>query len=65
VAQQELYMFYYELYGKFEDSTFYDFNVIESLTNTNLFVEYFFNLNGGEDYFAFFLLAISTYLLYK
>ncbi len=60
VVQQELYMFYCELYGKFEDSTFYDFNVIESLTNTNLFVEYFSNLNGGEDYLAFFLLAIST-----
>jgi hypothetical protein len=32
VAQKELYMFYCELYAKFEDSTFNDFNVIESLT---------------------------------
>jgi hypothetical protein len=39
MAQQELYMFYCELYAKFEDSTFYNFNVIESLTNTNLLME--------------------------
>ncbi len=39
VAQQELYMLYCELYAKFGDSTFYDFNVIVSLTNTNLFME--------------------------
>jgi hypothetical protein len=39
VAQEELYMLYCELYAKFENSTFYDFNVIESLTNTNLLME--------------------------
>jgi hypothetical protein len=36
IAQQELFRFYYDLYAKFEDSIFNDFNIIETLANTNL-----------------------------
>ncbi len=32
-------------YAKFEDPTFDDFNVIKTLTNSNLPMEWFFDLN--------------------
>jgi hypothetical protein len=40
---------------KFEDLTLYfdDFNVVETLTNSNLPMEWFFDFNGGKDYLAF------------
>ncbi len=55
MAQQKFYRFYYDPYVKFEDPTFNDFNAIETLTNNNLPMDWFFDLNGGEDviYLAF------------
>jgi len=40
---------------KFENLTLYfdDFNAIETLTNSNLPMEWFFDLNGRKDYLAF------------
>ncbi len=52
VAQQELYSLYSDPYAKFEDPTFDNFNVIETLTNSNL-MEWFSDFNGGEDYLVF------------
>jgi hypothetical protein len=53
VAQQERYKFYCDPYTKFEDLAFDDFNTIRTLTNSNLPMEWFFDLNGGNDYLAF------------
>jgi hypothetical protein len=52
---------YCDLYVKFEDPTFNDFNAIKTLTN-NLLMDWFSNLNGSEDdvYLAFCFLTIST-----
>ncbi len=38
IAQEELFRLYYDLYAKFEDSTFNDFNVVEALANTNFLI---------------------------
>jgi hypothetical protein len=57
IAQQELFRLYYDLYAKFEDATFNDFNVVEALANTNLPIEWFFDLNGRKDYLAFSLVC--------
>ncbi len=46
VAHQEFCMFYCDSYVKFEDLTFDDFNFIEALTNFNLPMEWFFDLNA-------------------
>jgi hypothetical protein len=35
ITQQEFFRLYYDLYAKFEDSIFNDFNGIEALANTN------------------------------
>lgn len=52
VAQQEFYSFYSDPYAKFEDPTSNIFNVIETLTNSNL-MEWFSDFNGGKDYLVF------------
>ncbi len=54
---------YCDPYTKFEDPTFDDFNAIEALTNSNLPMEWFFDLNYEEDYLAFFF-ASHKYLVY-
>ncbi len=55
VTQQKFYRLYCDPYVKFEDLTSNDFNAIETLTNNNLSMDWFSNLNGGEDaiYLAF------------
>ncbi len=57
IAQQELLKLYYDLYAKFEDLTFNDFNVVEALANINIPIKWFFDLNGREDYLAFSLIC--------
>jgi hypothetical protein len=53
VAQQELYKpLYCDPYAKFEDPIFDNFNVIETLTNSNL-MEWFSDFNDGKDYLVF------------
>jgi hypothetical protein len=56
LAQLELYRLYCHSFTKFEDATFDDFNAIENLTNATMPMQWFSNLNGGEDakYLAFF-----------
>ncbi len=58
LAQLELYMLYCHSFTKFEDATFDDFNAIGNLTNETRSMQWFFDLNGGEDaqYLAFFFL---------
>lgn len=65
IVQQKFYQFYCDPYVKFEDLTFNDFNVVEILTNNNLSMDWFSNLNGGEDavYFAFLFFG-HKYLIY-
>jgi hypothetical protein len=71
ITHQELYQPYYDIYGfydpyvKFEDPTFDNFNAIETLTNNNLPMDGFFDLNGGEDvvYLAF-LFSSNKYPIY-
>jgi hypothetical protein len=50
----------------FEDPSFDDFNLIEALTNENVPITWFLNLNGGEDvaYFAFSFVE-HNYLIYQ
>jgi hypothetical protein len=56
VAHQKFYMFYCDPYLKFEDLAFDDFNVIETLTNFNLPMEWFFDLNAWQsELFGIFL----------
>jgi len=62
VAQQEFYRLYCDPCAKFEDPTFDNFNVIETLTNSNL-MEWFSNFNGGKDYLVF-SFASHKYLVY-
>ncbi len=62
VAQQEFYRLYCDPYAKFEDPTFDNFNVIETLTNSNL-MEWFSDFNGGKDYLVF-SFAGHKYLVY-
>jgi hypothetical protein len=52
VVQQEFYRLYSNPYAKFEDPTFDNFNIIETLTNSNL-MEWFSDFNGGKDYLVF------------
>jgi hypothetical protein len=71
VAHQEFYKLYididgfYDPYVKFKDPTFDNFNAIETLTNNNLPMDWFFDLNGGEDvvYLAF-LFSSHKYVIY-
>jgi hypothetical protein len=42
VTQQKLYQFYHDPYVKFEDPTFNNFDAIETLTNNNLPMDWFF-----------------------
>ncbi len=62
LAQLELYMLYCHSFTKFEDATFDDFNAIGNLTNETMSMQWFFDLNGGEDvqYLAFFFLWIQV-----
>jgi hypothetical protein len=62
VTQQEFYRLYCDPYAKFEDPTFDNFNVIESLTNFNL-LEWSSNFNGGKDYLVFSFVG-HKYLVY-
>jgi hypothetical protein len=61
----ELYWLYCDPYAKFEDPAFDKFNAIETLTNNNLPMDWFSNLNGSEDvvYFAFLFFG-HKYLVY-
>jgi len=54
-AQQKLYKLYCDPYTRFDDLTFDDFNVIETLSNDALLENCFYNLNSLEDaiYLAF------------
>jgi hypothetical protein len=56
LAQLELHMLYCHSFTKFEDATFDDFNAIGNSTNETMLMQWFFDLNGGEDaqYLAFF-----------
>jgi hypothetical protein len=65
VAQQKFYRFYCDPYVKFEDPTFKDFNAIENLTNNNLPMDWFSDLNDGDDvvYLAFLFFG-HKYLIY-
>jgi hypothetical protein len=47
VAQQKFYRLYFDPYVKFEDTTFDNFNVIETLTNFNV-IETLTNFNVIE-----------------
>jgi hypothetical protein len=49
-------MLYCHSFTKFEDATFDDFNAIGNLTNETMSMQWFFDLNSGEDakYLAFF-----------
>jgi hypothetical protein len=62
LAQLELYMLYCHSFTKFEDVIFDDFNAIGNLTNETMSMQWFFDLNGGEDvqYLAFFFLWIQV-----
>jgi hypothetical protein len=59
-------MLYCDPYTKFDDPTFDDFNVIETLTNDVLSMSWFSNLNGLKDtmYLAF-SFARHKYLLHQ
>jgi hypothetical protein len=56
---------YYDPCTKFEDPTFDDFNVIEALTNSNLSMEWFSDLNGKEDYLAFSFVSHKYHVYYN
>jgi hypothetical protein len=49
LAQFKLYKLYCHSFTKFEDVTFDVFNAIENLTNATMSMQWFSNLNGGED----------------
>jgi hypothetical protein len=63
--QQEPYMFYNDPYMKFEDLAFDNFNAIGPLTNSNVPMEWFFDLNGGNDYFAFSFVGHEYHVYYN
>jgi hypothetical protein len=65
MAKQKLYKLYCDPYAKFEDLTFDDFNVIQTLNNSNFPLEWFSNLNGGEDYLAFSFASHKYHVYYK
>jgi hypothetical protein len=64
LAQLDLYRLYYNLYAKYEDPTFDEFNSIQALTNHTFPLSLFFYLNSGNDVYTlcFHLLPISTLL---
>jgi hypothetical protein len=65
VAQQEPYIFYSDPYTKYEDLAFDDFNAIGTLTNSNLPMEWFFDLNGGNYYLAFSFVGHEYHVYYN
>ncbi len=66
LAQQESYGGHCDLFPIFEDPCFDDFNFIEALTNENVPITWFLNLNGGGDvaYFTFSFVE-HKYHIYK
>jgi hypothetical protein len=65
IAQQKFYQFYCDPYVKFEDLAFNDFNAIETLTNNNMPMDWFSDLNGGEDVVYLAILFFGhKYLIY-
>lgn len=54
-TQQKLYKLYCDLYTRFDDLRFDDFNVIETFINDALLMNWFFDMNGRKDamYLAF------------
>ncbi len=64
VAQQDPYMFYSDLYKKFEDLASNNFHAIGTLTNSNIPMEWFFDLNGGNDYLAFSFVGHEYHVYY-
>jgi len=65
VAQQEPYRFCCDPYTKFENLVFDDFNTIGTLTNSNLPMEWVFDLNGGNDYLAFSFVGHENDVYYR
>jgi hypothetical protein len=64
VAQEEPYMSYNDPYTKFEDLAFDNFHTIGTLTNSNLPMEWAFDLNGGNEYLAFSFVGHEYHVYY-
>lgn len=66
LTQQELFMFYYDPFTNYENSTFDDFNFFFTLSNDTFPMNQLFDLNGGEKYiYNAFLFVVSKYLIYQ
>ncbi len=57
LAQQKLFKLYYDPFIKYDNPTFDDFKFFFILSNDTFFMNWLFDLNGGEEkmYFAFYL----------
>ncbi len=66
LAQQKLFKLYYDPFTKCDNPTFDDFNSLFILSNDTFPMNWFFDLNGGEEkmYFSF-LFVTSKYPIYQ
>jgi hypothetical protein len=60
LAKHEFYRLYCDLYTRFDDSTFDDFNAIQALINDAFPMNWFSDFNGGEDVCLFGILICWT-----